>query len=147
MKTDIIALLTGWIFGLGLAVSEMTDPARVVGFLDVAGEWDPTLLLVMGGAIAVTLPGFFAVLSRSRPLAAEKFYLPDKKDIDTRLMAGAAIFGAGWGLAGFCPGPALVALSTLSPEVLIFVAAMLVGQLLASLRESRSSLLLGVDDA
>lgn len=147
MKTDIIALLTGWIFGLGLALSEMTDPARVVGFLDFAGEWDPTLLLVMGAAIAVTLPGFFAVFRRSRPLVAEKFYLPDKKDIDARLMAGAALFGVGWGLAGFCPGPALVAVSTLSPEILIFVAAMLVGQLLGSLIESRSTLLPGFDDA
>jgi uncharacterized membrane protein YedE/YeeE len=140
MKTAVSALLSGFIFGLGLAVSEMTDPARVIGFLDLAGQWDPTLLFVMGGALAVTLPGFAMVQRRPRPLLAEKFTMPTKKEIDAPLIIGAAIFGIGWGLAGFCPGPALAALSTLSPSVAVFVAPMIAGQWL----ESRAELRLGV---
>lgn len=137
MKTAVSALLSGFIFGLGLAVSEMTDPARVIGFLDLAAQWDPTLLFVMGGALAITLPGFAMVQRRPRPLLAEKFTMPTKKEIDAPLIIGAAIFGIGWGLAGFCPGPALAALSTLSPSVAVFVAAMIAGQWLASRVELR----------
>ena len=132
MKAVIGALLSGFIFGVGLAVSEMTDPARVVGFLDVAGRWDPTLLFVMGGALALTLPGFALILRRAGPLFAEKFSMPTKKEIDAPLIIGAAIFGVGWGLSGFCPGPVLAALSTFSPSVALFVAAMIAGQWLAS---------------
>jgi uncharacterized membrane protein YedE/YeeE len=137
MKTAVSALLSGFIFGLGLAVSEMTDPARVIGFLDLAGQWDTTLLFVMGGALAVTLPGFAMVQRQPRPLLAEKFTMPTKKEIDAPLIIGAAIFGIGWGLAGFCPGPALAALSTLSPSVAVFVTAMIAGQWLASRVELR----------
>lgn len=132
MKMVISSFLTGTLFGLGLAVSEMIDPARVIGFLDVPGQWDATLLLVMGGALAVTVPGFPLILRQPHPLLAAKFSLPTKNKIDGPLMGGAVIFGVGWGLAGFCPGPALAALASLSPTVVAFVAAMIVGQWLAS---------------
>lgn len=123
--------ISGTIFGLGLALSQMTDPERVIGFLDIAGRWDPTLLLVMGGALAVTVPMFPLVLRRERALNGEKFRLPVKSNIDPPLVLGAAVFGVGWGIGGFCPGPALAALSTGSPGVILFIAAMIAGQWLA----------------
>jgi hypothetical protein len=104
----------------------------VVGFLDVTGAWDPTLLFVMGGALAVTMPAFPMVLRRAAPIFSEKFYLLTKVSIDPALLAGATMFGAGWGIAGFCPGPALAALVTVSPTVALFVAAMLAGQWLTA---------------
>lgn len=131
------AFAVGIIFALGLAVSEMINPARVIGFLDVAGRWDPTLLLVMTGALAVTVPLFPVILHRSKPFLAARYSLPTQTRIDRRLIVGAAIFGAGWGLAGFCPGPALAALASGSPSVILFVLAMLVGQWLASRFETR----------
>lgn len=137
MKLFLSALASGFIFGLGLAVSEMTDPARVIGFLDFAGAWDPTLAFVMGGALAVALPGFAAVLRRRRPLLGAHFSVPAKREVDAPLVAGAAIFGVGWGLSGFCPGPAVAALSTLVPSVAMFVAALVAGQWLASRGELR----------
>jgi uncharacterized protein len=127
----------GIIFALGLAVSEMINPARVIGFLDVAGRWDPTLLLVMTGALAVTVPLFPVILRRSKPFLAGQYSLPTQTRVDRRLVIGAVIFGAGWGLAGFCPGPALAALASGSPSVILFVLAMLVGQWLASRFETR----------
>jgi uncharacterized membrane protein YedE/YeeE len=115
----------------------MINPARVIGFLDVAGRWDPTLLLVMAGALAVTVPLFPVILRRSRPFLATQYSLPTQTKIDRRLILGAAIFGAGWGLAGFCPGPALAALASGSSSVILFVLAMVVGQWLASRFETR----------
>lgn len=132
------AFVVGIIFALGLAVSEMINPARVIGFLDVAGRWDPTLLLVMTGALAVTVPLFPAILRRSKPFLAARYSLPTQTRIDWRLIIGAAIFGAGWGLAGFCPGPALAALASGSPSVILFVLAMIAGQWLAARFETRS---------
>jgi len=128
-KQLLAALAAGIVFGLGLVVSQMVNPAKIVGFLDVTGKWDPTLLFVMGGALAVTIPGFRLVLRRSHPLFAGGFSLPTKKDLDRRLIAGAALFGVGWGLAGFCPGPAITALVTLILPVFVFFAAMLAGEL------------------
>jgi len=127
-KQLLAALAAGIVFGLGLAVSQMVNPAKVVGFLDVAGDWDPTLLLVMGGALAVTIPGFRLILKRPHPLFAGAFSVPTKRDLDRRLIAGAALFGVGWGLAGFCPGPAITALVTLALPIFIFFAAMLAGE-------------------
>jgi len=132
MKTLISTFIAGLLFGLGLSVSEMIDPARVSGFLDIAGQWDATLLFVMGGALAVTVPVFPLILKRDRPLFSEKFNLPTRKDIDWKLVIGAALFGLGWGIAGFCPGPAISALATGMPEVFYFVLAMMGGQLLAT---------------
>lgn len=137
MTRVLAALLCGTVFGLGLAVSEMMDPLRVIGFLDVAGDWDPTLALVMGGALAVALPGFWLVLRRERPVLDERFWLPTRTELDRNLLGGAALFGVGWGLAGFCPGPALAALSSGELQVLWFVLAMLVGQYLAGLLLAR----------
>lgn len=125
------AFAAGIIFGLGLSISEMINPARVTGFLDIAGRWDPTLMFVMGGALAITLPGYALILRRSQPLLDGEFYLPMKRAIDRPLILGAAIFGIGWGLGGFCPGPALAALSTGSSGVILFVLAMIAGQWLA----------------
>lgn len=122
--------VAGLLFGLGLTVSGMSNPGKVIGFLDIAGAWDPTLLLVMGGGVAVTIPAFHWILKRPQPLFAEKFYLPSLKSVDRKLLLGAVLFGLGWGIAGFCPGPALAALVTLNPSVLLFVAAMAGGMLL-----------------
>jgi uncharacterized protein len=131
------AFTTGFIFALGLTVSQMINPARVIGFLDVAGHWDPTLLLVMASALAVTVPLFPVILRQSKPFLAAKFSLPTQTRVDRRLILGAVIFGVGWGLAGFCPGPALAALASGSPGVILFVLAMLSGQWLLSRFETR----------
>lgn len=130
MKTVLAALLSGTLFGAGLAWSGMTNPARVLGFLDVAGNWDPTLVLVMGGALLVAAPLFALVLRRPRPLLAEVFALPSKRELDARLLGGAVVFGIGWGLIGLCPGPAIAGLVTGSPAIVVFVVAMLAGQFL-----------------
>jgi uncharacterized membrane protein YedE/YeeE len=117
----------GLIFGIGLLVSGMSDPGKVLGFLDLAGAWDPSLALVMAGAIGVGLIGFRLVRGRDASLLGLPMQLPAKGEIDRRLVVGSFVFGVGWGLAGFCPGPALVALGTGSVEALVFVAAMLAG--------------------
>ena len=121
MKANVTALGAGFLFGIGLWVSGMANPKKVLGFLDVTGNWDASLLLVMAGAVAVTFFGF--------RVFKEKFVAPTVKDIDFPLVAGAAIFGVGWGIAGYCPGPAVTALSTLSMEAIVFVSAMFVGGL------------------
>ena len=123
---------SGLIFGLGLAVSGMINPAKVLGFLDIAGAWDPTLLLVMGGALLVAIPGTHLVTKRPKPLLEGRFQLPTRKDIDVKLVAGAAVFGIGWGLVGFCPGPALAALGSGLWPVGLFFLAMLAGMFLQS---------------
>lgn len=135
MKVVLAALFSGTLFGAGLAWSGMTNPARVLGFLDVTGNWDPTLVLVMGGALAVSASLFPLVLRHPRPVLAELFSLPSKHDLDARLLGGAALFGVGWGLAGLCPGPAIAGLITGSPAILLFVAAMLAGQWLGWVME------------
>ena len=121
------ALAAGVLFGLGLVISQMVNPARVIGFLDVAGNWDPTLAFVMGGALLVAFPAFRWVLKRPHPLFAAGFSLPTRTDLEPRLIGGAALFGIGWGLAGLCPGPAVTALVSLSTPVLLFVVCMLAG--------------------
>lgn len=122
--------LAGFLFGLGLVVSGMSNPAKVVGFLDLTGNWDPSLILVMGGGLLVTVPAFHLVLKNPQPLFEEKFFLPTLTAIDPKLIVGAVLFGLGWGIAGFCPGPALAALVSLNPTVLLFVAAMVGGMVL-----------------
>jgi uncharacterized protein len=126
----IVALFSGALFGLGLAVSGMTNPAKVIGFLDFAGGWDPTLAFVMGGALLVTIPAFRLILGRQRPILAGDFALPAESTLDARLLGGAALFGVGWGLSGFCPGPAVAALVTGLAPVVAFVAAMMAGMVL-----------------
>ena len=127
MLKMLVNLFAGALFGLGLTISEMVNPAKIIGFLDFAGDWDPTLAFVMGGALLVTIPAFRLILRRSRPVLADEFDLPTKKDVDPRLLAGSAIFGIGWGLAGFCPGPAVTALTSGLAPVFVFVAAMVAG--------------------
>ena len=130
MLRTVVALFAGALFGLGLAVSGMMNPAKVIGFLDVAGDWDPTLAFVMGGALLVTVPAFRLILGRPRPILAEGFALPTRSALDGRLLGGAALFGVGWGLSGFCPGPAVAALVTGLTPVFAFVAAMVAGMVL-----------------
>ena len=124
----LTALVSGLLFGAGLALSGMVNPAKVLNFLDVAGTFDPTLLFVLGGAGVTTFIGYKMVLPR-QPLFAERFQWPTKTDIDARLVAGAAIFGVGWGLSGFCPGPAIGAVVSLRLEPFIFIAAMAAGMI------------------
>jgi uncharacterized protein len=119
----------GLIFGIGLLVSGMTEPQKVLGFLDVFGAWDATLAFVMAGAVAVAGIGFAFARRRSAPLLAPSFGWPSRSDIDTPLLAGSALFGIGWGIAGICPGPALVNLAGLSAPIVVFVFAMLLGML------------------
>jgi len=125
-----IALICGALFGGGLVVSDMVNPARVLAFLDLAGEWDPSLAWVMGGALVPTALAYRWLARRQRPLFAEASELPPRGRIDASLVLGALLFGVGWGLVGLCPGPALAALVTLRPAVLVFVAAMLAGMAL-----------------
>ena len=122
-----IAFGIGLLFGLGLIVSGMTDPAKVLGFLDLAGNWDPSLLFVMGGAILVAAGAFRAARGRQRSLLGDVMRLPSATEIDRRLVLGSVAFGAGWGLAGFCPGPAIASLAAGSVEPLIFTGAMVAG--------------------
>jgi uncharacterized protein len=122
-----VVLLAGALFGAGITISGMANPAKVQNFLDIAGAWDPSLALVMGTALLVATPGFFWVLKMSSPRYAEKFSLPTKKDIDGKLLLGAVLFGMGWGLSGLCPAPALVAILTGIPSFFIFLAAMFAG--------------------
>jgi len=119
----------GFLFGLGLWISEMATPRKVLDFLDVTGSWDPSLALVMAGAVSVTLTAFGPILKRRTPLCAGDFVVPLKKQIDAPLVIGAALFGIGWGIGGYCPGPALTALSNLSAEAFVFVGAMIGGGL------------------
>ena len=128
----IFSLLAGVIFGAGLTVSDMVNPARVSNFLDFAGNWDPTLIFVMAGGLAVTTLGYKFIFRLNSPMVDEQFHLPTQRQIDLPLVGGAALFGVGWGLAGICPGPALTDLVTLEPKVLVFIAAMLVGMIAAS---------------
>lgn len=129
---NIVALLCGLVFGIGLAVSGMTDTAKVLGFLDLFGNWVPDLAFVMGGAVCFTLVAFRFVLRREQPLLSPAFSLPTSSAIDRRLLGGAAIFGIGWGVYGYCPGPAISALVYLDSKTVIFVVAMLIGMALAN---------------
>jgi uncharacterized protein len=133
VRKILSALAAGFVFGIGLWLSGMANPRKVLGFLDIAGDWDASLMFVMGGAVIVTGIAFRFVLRRDRPFFSETFHLPLKKNVDTPLVVGSAIFGIGWGIAGYCPGPALTALTTLSTESMVFVAAMVAGGILQRL--------------
>jgi uncharacterized membrane protein YedE/YeeE len=133
----LVAGVAGLLFGVGLALSGMTNPAKVLAFLDVAGAWDPTLAFVMGGALAVATPGFALARRRARPWLAPAFAIPERRDVDASLLGGAALFGIGWGLVGLCPGPALADLSRGAWEVLLFATALAAGMLLFRLRHHR----------
>jgi len=136
---NLSALFGGILFGFGLALSGMTDTAKVTGFLDIAGDWIPDLAFVMGGAVAVTLVAFRVVLHRPAPLFDGSFHLPGLKHVDRPLVVGAALFGVGWGLYGYCPGPAVAALSYLEWQPGLFVVAMLAGMAAATVTGNRGS--------
>ena len=126
----LAALACGLVFGLGLAISGMMNPAKVIGFLDVAGDWDPTLALVMGGALLVAIPAYRVILRQRRPVLSGGFSLPEEEKLDASLIWGSGLFGVGWGLVGFCPGPAVAAIVTGLPTVFGFGAAMIAGMAL-----------------
>jgi uncharacterized membrane protein YedE/YeeE len=134
----ITPLLCGLLFGTGLAVSGMTDTRVVLGFLDITGVWDPSLLFVMAGALAITIPGFWLAQKRSKPILGEKFHLPASCAIQAKPLLGSVIFGVGWGLYGYCPGPALASLSTMNWQALLFVIAMAAGMYLEKSVGARS---------
>jgi uncharacterized membrane protein YedE/YeeE len=127
MMRLIGSFIIGLIFGIGISISGMANPAKVVNFFDFAGIWDPSLAFVMGGALIVTAIGYTFVLKRPAPLLDGTFHLPTRKDLDLQLLGGSVVFGVGWGIAGFCPGGALPALGTGVSDVFVFVGAMLVG--------------------
>ena len=133
MRALFVAFASGLVFGLGIIVSGMVDPAKVLAFLDIAGDWDPSLAFVMGGAIPVAAAGFMLARRRQRPVCDDRFVEPSKSGIDGRLVLGAVLFGAGWGLAGYCPAPALVASVSGQTGTLVFVAAMLAGMVVFDL--------------
>jgi uncharacterized membrane protein YedE/YeeE len=138
------ALLAGTVFGVGLALAQMIDPRKVLAFLDVAGDWDPSLLFVLGGAVLVSVLGFRFVLRRQAPLIDERFRLPTATAVDTALITGATIFGIGWGLGGYCPGPAVASLGFGNPEALWFVPAMMIGAGLQRWRLGRHASMLSL---
>lgn len=127
----LVNAIAGLLFGVGLLISGMADPAKVQNFLDVFGTWDPSLAFVMAGAVAVTFVGYRAAFRQPAPLLTERFHLPTAAAIDRRVVSGAAIFGTGWGLTGFCPGPAIVSIPLLAQGTIVFVPAMLAGMALA----------------
>jgi uncharacterized protein len=137
IRDALVPLASGTIFGAGLALGGMTDPARVRGFLDLFGAWDPTLAFVMGGAVLVMALAWLLQKQMLRPLFASGFSLPDRNDITPRLVGGSALFGIGWGIAGLCPGPGFAALAIKPASAAIFVAAMLAGMLLVRLVEGQ----------
>ena len=127
MMNKIFSLLSGFIFGLGLTVSSMTNPAKVIGFLDITDNWDPSLMFVMIGAIAISAPLFYLLRNKTKPLFDLNFEIPTIKNINKKLILGASIFGIGWGMVGFCPGPAIASLAMLKPVSIIFVLSMASG--------------------
>jgi uncharacterized protein len=127
----VASYLIGLIFGVGISISGMANPAKALNFFDVAGTWDPSLILVMGGALVVTFMGYRMVMPRPAPVLEAKFHLPTTTHLDNRLIGGAAVFGIGWGIAGFCPGGALPALGTGRVEVIAFVGALIAGIIVA----------------
>ncbi|MFO8047166.1 MAG: DUF6691 family protein [Halomonas sp.] len=136
MKT-LMGYIAGLLFGLGLGISGMTDPARVLGFLDLFGAWDPTLMFVLGGAVVTNFIGYRLVFKRPNPIYGEVFQLPTRQDLDVRLIGGSALFGIGWGLSGYCPGPAFASIAGLTLPLAAMLLAMVVGWFLAKAIPSR----------
>jgi len=140
MMRFVLTFGIGLIFGFGIILGGMANPAKVLNFFDIAGTWDPSLAFVMGGALGVTALGYRFVLRQPAPRLAEVFHLPTLMQVDRKLIAGSAAFGIGWGIAGFCPGGALPAIGTLDPAVLTFTGAMIAGIVVAKLVQSRATL-------
>lgn len=134
MKYSLTSLFIGFLFALGLGISGMTNPQNVISFLDLSGKWNPSLIFVMIGAIVVHSISYRLIMKRSSPFFSKEFHVPQRRDIDRSLILGSFIFGLGWGLAGFCPAPAITALTTLHAEVFIFFISMLSGMMLFRLK-------------
>ncbi|HEY7748506.1 MAG TPA: DUF6691 family protein [Aestuariivirgaceae bacterium] len=134
-----IALMSGLLFGMGLAISGMVNPAKVLNFFDIAGSFDPSLAFVMAGSLAVTWIGYRYAWRQQAPAYASKFHLPSARDLDAKLVGGSALFGLGWGLSGFCPGPAIASLTTFSLEPVIFLVGMVAGMLVTRLPAVRTA--------
>lgn len=145
MKALLAPLLAGVLFGAGLVVSGMTDPANVIGFLDFFGDWRPALMFVMGGAIAVNFTLMKLILRRRSPLFDRQFHLPTRRDIDPRLVIGSALFGIGWGMGGFCPGPGIVSAFAGNFDALVFISSMTFGMFAYRLWDGRSRSLEPID--
>lgn len=139
MRRAVISFISGGLFGAGLVISQMTDPMKVVSFLDVFGNWDPSLAFVMGGALLVTLLGYRLVLGKEKPVFDGKFHLPTSKDIDGRLVGGALFFGVGWGLSGLCPGPALAISSYGGEKIFFFLAGLILSVAMFRLMSARKA--------
>ena len=147
MLAAVVSFVCGLVFGLGLLISGMTQPTKVLGFLDVLGRWDPTLAFVMAGALGVSSIGFWMVRRRPTPVFAPQSFWPTRTDIDRPLVIGAILFGAGWGMVGLCPGPALENLASLSPAVIAFVLAMGCGMILQDLWQNRLPRVSEIEDS
>lgn len=130
MKSQLSSLFVGFLFAIGLGVSGMTQPEKVVSFLDIFGEWDPSLVFVMGGALFIHTVLYKLILKRPTPLFASKFQVPTRRDINSRLIGGSVLFGIGWGIAGYCPAPAITSLSSMTLSPVVFVISMLIGMAL-----------------
>lgn len=129
MSRYVLALFSGLLFGVGLSLSQMVNPEKVLNFLDLGGNWDPSLAFVMLGALSVTMLCFRVILKRDTPLFDSRYFLSENQDIDTKLVSGAALFGIGWGMSGYCPGPAIAGLGLFVPEAFILVLSIVVGSL------------------
>jgi len=129
MRNNLSAAIVGFIFALGLGLSGMTQPEKVIGFLDVLGDWNPALMFVMAGAILVHSVSYKLIRKKQSPLFSDKWHVPDRRDVTPALVVGGTVFGFGWGLGGYCPGPAVTSLASLQPEPFIFVASMAAGML------------------
>lgn len=138
IRTLVIAFVAGLIFGLGLLIGGMTNPAKVLNFLDVTGTWDPSLAFVMGAALCLTIPGFMLAKKRGITFFGSALQLPTKSDIDAKLIGGSVLFGLGWGLVGFCPGPALVAFGNGAEMAIVFFVSMVLGMMAFSLIDSKN---------
>lgn len=136
---NVLTFLIGILFGTGISMSGMANPAKVINFFDITGTWDPSLAFVMGGAVIVAFIGYRFVLRRPSPVFEPSFDIPKNRQIDARLLTGAGVFGVGWGIAGFCPGGALPALGTLNTDVIVFVAALIVGLLVTRILSDRAA--------
>ena len=135
---NLVSLIAGTLFGFGLALAQMTNPAKIINFLDVAGTWDPSLAFVMGGALFVSLISFRFILRQPRPAFEQSFHLPSRSDINPRLVAGAVLFGIGWGLGGFCPGPGIAALVSGHWQPVVFVLGLVGGSLAFQRQEQQA---------
>jgi uncharacterized membrane protein YedE/YeeE len=145
--SNLISLLSGLIFGIGLALSGMTDPKIVLNFLDVTGSWNPSLLFVLGGAVIVSATGYYFIRKQSKPVFANKFFLTEVKYIDRPLVIGSALFGIGWGISGYCPGPAIALLASPNWELLAFLPALVAGYALHHFLFSKPTPAIGTETA